>query len=225
MSGESLNVVIMGCGRVGSDLTVELSKAGHHVSVIDKRDEAFDRLPPGFEARKFIGLGFDRDVLEEAGVKDADAFLAVSSGDNSNIVSARVAKEYYNVPRVIARINDPRRADIYERLNIPTVAPVRTAVKQIMLLIFHQREEIRESLAGGDLLRVRIEVPRHYVGRPVNELAEDGRVQVVGVERGGTGFIPIADSTFQEGDAAQLILHRDAMESLDALLASAEQHP
>jgi trk system potassium uptake protein TrkA len=224
MPGDSLNVVIMGCGRVGSDLTVELSKAGHKVSVIDKRDDAFDRLPPGFEARQVIGLGFDRDVLEEAGIKDADAFLAVSSGDNSNIVSARVAKEYYGVPHVIARINDPRRADIYERLNIPTVAPVRTAVKQIMLLIFHPREEIRESLAGGDLLRVRVEVPRHLVGGPVSALTEEGRVQVVGVERGGTGFIPMADSTFQEGDAIQLILHRDAMESLDAMLKAEGGH-
>jgi trk system potassium uptake protein len=222
MAGDTLNVVIMGCGRVGSDLTVELCKAGHRVSVIDKRDSAFDRLPPGFEAKQVIGLGFDRDVLEEAGVKGADAFLAVSSGDNSNIVSARVAREYYNVPHVIARINDPRRADIYERLNIPTVAPVRTAVKQIMLLIFHPREEIRESLAGGDLLRVRIEVPRHLVGKPVSELGEEGRIEVVGVERGGTGFIPVADSTFQEGDAAQMILHREAIESLDALLAEEE---
>jgi len=224
MPSDSLNVVIMGCGRVGSDLTVALSKAGHKVSVIDKRHDAFDRLPPGFEARQVIGLGFDRDVLEEAGIKDADAFLAVSSGDNSNIVSARVAKEYYRVPHVIARINDPRRADIYERLNIPTVAPVRTAVKQIMLLIFHPREEIRESLAGGDLLRVRIEVPSHMVGGPVNALAEEGRVQVVGVERGGTGFIPVADSTFQEGDAVQLILHRDALEFLDKMLAAEEHH-
>lgn len=224
MPGDSLNVVIMGCGRVGSDLTVELCKAGHRVSVIDKRADAFDRLPPGFEAREVIGLGFDRDVLEDAGIKDADAFLAVSSGDNSNIVSARVAREYYNVPHVIARINDPRRADIYERLNIPTVAPVRAAVKQIMLLMFHPREEIRESLAGGDLLRVRIEVPRALVGKPVSAISEPGRVQVVGVERGGTGFIPVAESTFQENDAAQVILHRDAMESLDRLLSGEEGH-
>lgn len=218
MAGDTLNVVIMGCGRVGSDLTVELCRAGHRVSVIDKRADAFDRLPPGFEAKKIVGLGFDRDVLEQAGVKDADAFLAVSSGDNSNIVSARVAREYYDVPHVIARINDPRRADIYERFDIPTVAPVRTAVKQIMLLMFHPREEIRESMAGGDLLRMRVEVPEHFVGKPVDTFAEVGRIQVAGVERGGTGFIPMAESTFQRGDVAQVIIHRDAIESLDALM-------
>jgi len=214
----------MGCGRVGSDLTVELCKAGHQVSVIDKRGTAFDRLPPGFQARQIIGLGFDRDVLEDAGIKDADAFLAVSSGDNSNIVSARVAREYYDVPHVIARINDPRRADIYERLDIPTVAPVRTAVKQIMLLMFHPREEIRESLAGGDLLRVRIEIPKHLVGKLVSSIEDSGAVRVVGVERGGTGFIPVADSTFQEHDAAQIILHRDAVDTLDELMKVKEDH-
>lgn len=224
MADEVLKVVIMGCGRVGSDLTVELCKAGHQVSVIDKRGTAFDRLPPGFQARQIIGLGFDRDVLEEAGIKDADAFLAVSSGDNSNIVSARVAREYYDVPHVIARINDPRRADIYERLDIPTVAPVRAAVKQIMLLMFHPREEIRESLAGGDLLRVRIEIPKHLVGKLVSSIEDSGAVRVVGVERGGTGFIPVADSTFQENDAAQVILHRDAVDTLDDLMRVKEDH-
>lgn len=224
MADDALNVVIMGCGRVGSDLTVELCRAGHRVSVIDKRGTAFDRLPPGFQARQIVGLGFDRDVLEDAGIKDADAFLAVSSGDNSNIVSARVAREYYKVPHVIARINDPRRADIYERLDIPTVAPVRTAVKQIMLLIFHPREEIRESLAGGDLLRVRIEVPKHLVGKLVSSIEDSGAVRVVGVERGGTGFIPVTDSTFQENDAAQVILHRDAVDTLDELMKVKEDN-
>jgi len=223
MLGKRYNVLIMGCGRVGLDLTVELSRGGHSVSVIDKRPEAFDHLPPGFEARTFVGLGFDRDILEQAGIKEADAFLAVSSGDNSNIVSARVAREYYLVPHVIARINDPRRADIYERLNIPTVAPVRAAVKQIMLLLFHPREEIQESIAGGELLRMRVEVPEHLVGRPVASLDEPGRILVGGVERGGKGFLPVADSTFQEGDVAQIILHRDAIEALDALMAFTEE--
>ncbi|MDP9296139.1 MAG: TrkA family potassium uptake protein, partial [Actinomycetota bacterium] len=99
-----MRAVIMGCGRVGSELTLQLGHAGHEVVIIDKKAEAFDRLPPGFNARTIIGLGFDRDVLEEAGIKEADAFIAVSNGDNSNIVSARVALEHYHVPHVIARI-------------------------------------------------------------------------------------------------------------------------
>src|ERR671939_550822 len=146
----------MGCGRVGRELTVQLARAGHQVAIIDKKKEAFERLPPGFDAQTVVGLGFDRDVLEEAGIKEADAFVAVSSGDNSNIVSARVALEHYHVPNVIARIYDSRRAEIYERLNIPTVATTRWGVKQIQLMLFHEREEIREALGGGDLLRLRV---------------------------------------------------------------------
>ena len=130
----------------------------HDVAIIDKNPEAFHAYPPGDRAQKVVGLGFDRDVLEDAGIKDADAFVAVSSGDNSNIVSARVALEYYHVPKVIARIYDSRRAEIYERLNIPTVATTRWGVKQIQLMLFHDREEIRETLGGGDLLRLRVPV-------------------------------------------------------------------
>src|SRR5437870_6635763 len=144
-----MHVVIMGCGRVGAEVTVQLAKAGHAVAIIDKRPEAFERLPPGFEAKKVVGFGFDRSTLEEAGIKEAGAFVAVSSGDNSNIVSARVAREHYHVPKVVARIFDPNRAEIYERLDIPTVASVRWTAKQIMLMLFHAREELKESLAGG----------------------------------------------------------------------------
>jgi trk system potassium uptake protein TrkA len=219
-----VNVIIMGCGRVGILLTQELAKAGHEVTVIDKNPHAFDRLPPGFDARTIVGLGFDRDVLEEAGIKEADAFLAVSSGDNSNIVSARVAREYYHVPRVIARIYDPLRADIYERLNIPTVSTTRWGVKQIMLMLSHERAEIKEALAGGDLLRMRIEVPRHLVGKKVSSLNVDGKVLVAGVDRGGKGYIPAAASTFQEGDFAALIVQKDAVEELDTLLEPTGDH-
>src|SRR6266567_7529764 len=155
----------MGCGRVGVAATLALRQRGHSVSIVDKRREAFDRLPPEFDAKKVVGVGFDRTVLEEAGIKEADAFVAVSNGDNSNIVSARVAREHYGVPKVIARIYDPRRADIYERLNIPTVASVRWAAKQIQFLLFHGREELKESFAGGSLLHLQRSVPDYLIGK------------------------------------------------------------
>jgi trk system potassium uptake protein TrkA len=219
-----VHIIIMGCGRVGILLTQELAKAGHQLAVIDKNAGAFDRLPPGFEARTIVGLGFDRDVLEEAGIKEADAFLAVSSGDNSNIVSARVAREHYHVPKVIARIYDPMRADIYERLNIPTVSTTRWGVKQIILMLSHPRDEIKESLAAGDLYRMRVEVPRHLVGKKVSELNVEGKILVAGVDRGGKGFIPVSSSTFQEGDVAALIVQKDALEELDQLLLPTVEH-
>jgi trk system potassium uptake protein TrkA len=218
-----MHFVIMGCGRVGAELTVQLSKAGHTVSIVDKRREAFDRLPPGFQARQIVGLGFDRETLEEAGIKEAAAFIAVSNGDNSNIVSARIAREYYHVPKVVARIYDPRRAEIYERLNIPTVATVRWAARQVMFLLFHGKEELKESLAGGTLFLLRIEVPAHLVGKPVSSIGAEGQVSVVAVDRGGSGFIPKADSTFKEGDVIDVVVAKDAMDMLDLQLEPAAE--
>ncbi len=219
-----MHVVIMGCGRVGSELTLQLGKAGHDVVIIDKKPEAFDRLPPGFDARTIVGLGFDRDILEEAGIKEADAFIAVSNGDNSNIVSARVALEHYHVPNVIARIYDPQRAEIYQRLNIPTVATTTWGVKQIMMMLTHPREEIKESLVGGDLFRMRVPVPDHLIGQSVSQLNEAGKVLVAGVDRMGSGFIPVPSSTFQQGDIVQLILQKDGLDILDQMLAPASEH-
>jgi trk system potassium uptake protein TrkA len=214
-----MHAVIMGCGRVGLQLTVELCKQGHDVSIIDKNPSAFDKLPPGFEAKTIVGLGFDQEVLEEAGIQEADAFVAVSSGDNSNIVSARVALEHYHVPKVIARIYDPRRAEIYQRLNIPTVATTKWGVKQIQLMLFHDREEIRESLGGGDLLRLRVPVSGHLVGMHAHDLNIDGKVLVAGVSRSGGGFIPTQDSTLQEGDYLVVMLAKDGVDLFDAAIA------
>ena len=213
-----MHVIIMGCGRVGAELTAQLSRAGHSVAVIDKRKEAFDRLPPDFQARTIVGVGFDQKILEEAGIRQADAFIAVSNGDNSNIVSARVAREHFQVPKVIARIYDPRRADIYERLNIPTVASVRWAARQIQFMLFHEREEIRDTIAGGTLLLLQVEVPPHLVGKKADTVHAEGEVEVVAVDRGGTGFIPVPGSTFQEGDVVHFVVHRDAQEKFDALM-------
>jgi len=214
----------MGCGRVGSQLTIELRAAGHEVSIIDKNPAAFDKLPPGFEAKTLVGLGFDRDVLEEAGIKDADAFVAVSSGDNSNIVSARVALEHYHVPKVVARIYDPRRAEIYERLNIPTVATTKWGVKQIQLMLFHDRQEVRESLGGGEVLRLRIPVNGHLVGKRVQDLDVAGKILVAAVSRGGSGFIPTADSTLQDGDYLVVMMAKDGQDLLDAQLETPKEH-
>jgi trk system potassium uptake protein len=214
----AVHYVIMGCGRVGAELTVQLAKAGHTVSIIDKRKEAFDRLPPGFEAKQVVGIGFDKEVLEAAGIKEAEAFIAVSNGDNSNIVSARVAREHYKVPKVVARIYDPRRAEIYERLDIPTVATVRWAAKQVQYLLFHGRETMRDSLAGGSLLHLQVEVPGHLVGKKIEGFRSEGQVEVMGVDRGGEGFIPTPTSTFKEGDVAHFIVHKDAVATFDELL-------
>jgi trk system potassium uptake protein len=219
-----MRVIIMGCGRVGSELSNELIADGHDVAVIDKNPEAFHRYPPGDGAGTVVGLGFDRDVLEEAGIKDADAFVAVSSGDNSNIVSARVALENYHVPKVVARIYDPRRADIYERLNIPTVATTRWGVKQIQLMLLHDRQEIRETLGGGELLRMRMPVGPHMVGKPATAFNVSGKILIAGVSRGGGGFLPTDESTVQAGDYLVVMLTKDGMDTLDEVFEPTGDH-
>jgi len=219
-----MRVLIMGCGRVGSELSHALGEAGHEVTVIDKREQAFDKYPPGNHARTIVGLGFDRDVLEEAGIRDADAFIAVSSGDNSNIVSARVALEHFHVPKVVARIFDPRRAEIYERLNIPTVATTTWGVKQIQLMLLHTITEARDTFAGGELLRVRVPVPAHLVGKSTSALDIEGQIMVAGVSRGGKGFIPSADSTMREGDFLIVMVGKDHMGDLEAMLHEPGEH-
>ncbi len=219
-----MRVIIMGCGRVGSELSNELVDDGHDVTVIDKNPEAFFRYPPGDGATTVVGLGFDRDVLAEAGIEEADAFVAVSSGDNSNIVSARVALENFHVPKVVARIYDPRRADIYERLNIPTVATTRWGVKQIQLMLFHDRQEIRETLGGGELLRMRMPVGPHMVGKPATSFDVPGKILIAGVSRGGGGFLPTPESTLQAGDYLVVMLTKDGMDTLDEVFEPAGEH-
>lgn len=214
----------MGCGRVGSELSHALADVGHDVVVIDKNPDAFWKYPPADAARRVVGLGFDRQTLEEAGIGEADAFIAVSSGDNSNIVSARVALEHFHVPKVIARIYDPRRAEIYERLNIPTVATTTWGIKQIQLMLLHERQEIRESLGGGTLLRVRAPVTGHLVGKPTSSVEVEGKILVAGVSRGGTGFLPTTGSTMQEGDYLILMVEKDAMALLDEQLGAPSEH-
>jgi trk/ktr system potassium uptake protein len=215
-----MHVLIMGNGRVGSDLADQLLAGKHDVTVIDKNPEAFYTYPLEDEIKQVVGLGFDRDVLEGAGIREADAFVAVSSGDNSNIVSARVALEYYHVPRVVARIYDPRRAEIYERLNIPTVATTKWGVKQIQLMLFHDRKEIRESVGGGDLLRMRIPVPEHLVGKSATSLNVPGKILVAGVSRGGGGFLPTDESSLQDGDFLVVMLTKDGVDAVDELLSA-----
>src|SRR2546421_675698 len=146
-----MHVVIGGCGRVGSQLTVNLARHGHTISIIDKKPNAFEKLPPGFEGQTLVGMVFDRETLEQAGIRDAGAYIAVTNGDNSNIVSARVAKEHYNIERVVARIYDPRRAEIYQRLGIKTVATVRWASAEIYDVLFHGIEHTELAIGSGDI--------------------------------------------------------------------------
>lgn len=217
-----MHVVIMGCGRVGSTLAQSLEALGHSVAIIDRRPEAFRRLGSDFGGLTVTGMGFDRDVLVEAGVEHAEAFAAVSSGDNSNIISARVARETFGVRRVVARIYDPKRAAVYERLGIPTVATVRWTADRIMRHVVPEchAEVWRDPTNAVSI----VEVPVHpaWVSRPLRQLEEATGARVGYVIRFGVGTLPTASTVVQDGDQIFMLV---TDEIIDAVLKSASGPP
>ena len=216
-----MHVVIVGCGRVGSSLARELLDAGHTVSVIDKRPESFERFLVDWPGTKIVGFGFARDRLQEAGIEKADALAAVTNGDNSNIMVARIAKETYQVSRVVARIYDPRRAGVYQRLGIPTVATVGWTTDQALrrLLPEETRAEWIDP-TGGVALAERM-LPDAWVGRPLVELEEPGRWQLVALTRSGKAALVDTTVLGQEGDIVTVCIEGSSLVAFDEHLASA----
>jgi trk system potassium uptake protein TrkA len=216
-----VHIVIMGCGRVGSALAQTLEQQGHTVAVIDQDPTAFRRLGPGFGGRRVTGVGFDQDTLREAGIEEAGAFAAVSSGDNSNIISARVAREMFGVENVAARIYDPRRAEVYQRLGIPTVATVRWTADQMArrLLPVDATPEFRD--ASGTLVLAEVQVHLGWVGRRMSTLEESSRGRVAFLTRLGEGLVPGPDTVYQEGDLVHLVVREDELELAEGVLTAA----
>ncbi|MBX6722143.1 MAG: TrkA family potassium uptake protein [Dactylosporangium sp.] len=213
-------IVIMGCGRVGSTLAVSLEARGHSVAVIDQNPDAFRRLGADFSGITVTGIGFDRGVLIEAGIERADAFAAVSSGDNSNIISARVARETFGVQRVVARIYDSKRAEVYERLGIPTVATVRwTADRILRHLVPEGHTELwRDPTSTVSL----VEVPVHpdWVGHRIQSLEEATGARVAFLMRFGIGTLPTASTTIQDGDQIFMMLTDDMVQPVTKVAAA-----
>ncbi|HEY3010866.1 MAG TPA: TrkA family potassium uptake protein [Micromonosporaceae bacterium] len=218
-----MHVVIMGCGRVGSTLAHSLEARGHTVAVIDQNADAFRRLGADFAGVTVTGIGFDRDVLRQAGIERADAFAAVSSGDNSNIISARLARETFGVSRVVARIYDPKRAEVYERLGIPTVATVRwTADRMLRHLVPEGNIEIFRDPTSTVAI---IEVPIHpdWVGRPLRALEEATGTRAAYLMRFGVGSLPIASTVLQDGDQVFMLVTDDIAATVTKVAAAAPE--
>jgi trk/ktr system potassium uptake protein len=193
-------VVIMGCGRVGAALSTGLERLGHEVSVIDHNPQAFRRLSPDFRGGQIVGEGYHREVLIEAGVERAQAFAAVSSGDNSNIISARVARETFGVERVVARIYDAKRAAVYERLGIPTVATVPWTTDRFMRMLLPDGVASAWREPAGTVAILPLPVHEDWVGHPVLELEDVTGCRVAFIVRFGSGLLPTADSVVQAED-------------------------
>ena len=201
-----MHVVIMGCGRVGSTLAHVLESGGHSVSVVDRDKGAFRRLTSGFEGRTVAGIGFDRDVLREAGIERADGFAAVSSGDNSNIIAARVARETFGVDNVVARIYDPGRAEVYQRLGIPTVATVRWAADQVLRRLFPEGSHTEWMDPTGSIRLCEVHLSHAWIGHTVTRIEQASGARVALLTRFGEGFLPSADTVLQDGDLVHVVI-------------------
>jgi trk system potassium uptake protein TrkA len=209
----------MGRGRGGSARAQTLEQQGHTVAVVDRDPTAFRRLGPGFGGRRVTGIGFDQDTLREAGVEEAGAFAAVSSGDNSNIISARVAREMFGVQNVVARIYDPRRAEVYQRLGIPTVATVRWTADQMLrrLLPSGAAPLWRDPTGGVQLAEVHASAA--WVGHKISTLQEETGVRVAFLTRLGEAILPSSQTVLQEGDLVHVMMRTDDVEKVEAAFA------
>jgi len=215
----------MGCDRVGSSLATELEAAGHSVAIIDQSREAFRRLGPDFKGRTISGVGFDQDTLLEAGIETADAFAAVSNGDNSNILAARVARETYGVANVVARIYDPGRAEIYQRLGIPTVATVIWATDQILRRLVPEGSRSEWRDASGAVQLCEMHPHKDWFGMAITELETATGARVAFITRLGQGLIPDPHSVLQEGDLLHVTVRDEDISKVEEIFArSPEDH-
>jgi trk system potassium uptake protein len=204
-----VHVVIMGCGRVGSTLARSLEERDHDVSVIDSFPDAFRRLGPSFEGTKVTGIGFDQTVLERAGIERADAFAAVSSGDNSNIIAARVARETFGVQHVVARIYDPGRAEVYQRLGIVTVATVKWTADQMLRRLLPAGAEPDFRDPSGTIRVDHVPVTEAWIGERTVRLQTDSGSRIAWIDRLGEGMLPARETVLQEGDMLHLVMREE----------------
>lgn len=221
-----MHVVVVGCGRVGSELAFSLIRSGHTVAIIDKNADAFrKRLPEDFAGQTVLGFGFDRDHLVEAGIERAGAVAAVTSGDNSNILTARIARENFAIDRVVARIYDPRRALIYQRLGIPTVATVLWTTDQVMRRLLPPDEQPHEWVdPSGKVCLLDYPIPANWAGKKLASLSEPGVFWLVAITRLGAAQVSTPSAIGQDGDILHFAADVSALDTLRDRLEHGEEH-
>lgn len=212
-----MHVVIVGCGRVGSTLALELIASGHTVAVIDRKSDAFKRLGENFSGLTIAGIGFDRDVLLEAGIDRAQAVAAVTNGDNSNILIARVAREKFGIEKVVARIYDPKRAEIYERLGVATVATVKWTSERILRRILPDISSVEWTDPSSNVVLIEREFPNSLVGKKATEILLASAC-ISAIRRLGTAVIPDEKTIVQQGDVGYFMVEINSLNQLDDLL-------
>ncbi len=216
-----MRTIIIGCGRMGAGLAQSLSRQGHAVTVVDKDPASLERLGPSFKGKAIEGVGFDREVLLAAGVEKVDGLAALTDSDEVNIVVARLASQIFRVPRVVVRLHDPRKADIYRRLGLQTVAPITWGIRQVADLLSYSPLDTILSLGSGEANVVAMEIPLLLVGRTAKELTVSGEIHVVAIRREGKAFLPTLGTVFQKGDLVYLVVLAASANRLKALLGLA----
>jgi len=213
----AVHIVVVGCGRVGSELAMQLSDEGNSVVVIDRNRDAFRRLTR-FNGQTLTGSGFDRDVLFQADARNADALAAVTSGDNTNILCARIARDNYQIANVVARIYDPKRADIYMKLGIPTVATSLWTTQQVKRWLLPTDDSIEWTDGAGTLHLVERILPDHLAGRPLDQFNRSENVRVVGLIRAGQGRVDLEGLFAQEDDMLEFLVTPSGRAELATML-------
>ena len=213
-----MKIIVIGCGRVGAGLAQSLSQRGHAVTVVDKEPAAFARLGAGFTGHTATGLCFDREVLLHAGIGRADGLAAVTGSDATNLVTARLARQEFHVPRVVARLYEPRKAAVYQQLGVQTITPITWGIQRIAEILCYSQLHTILSLGSGEVDLVEVELPHLLSGRTVNEVTLAGEIQVVAISRGGNTFLPTLGTVFQEGDVLHLVVLAASAERLTTLL-------
>jgi trk system potassium uptake protein TrkA len=211
-----MRLIVVGCGRVGARLSLQMGSEGHDVIVVDKSPMAFKRLGRDFRGRTVTGIGFDRDVLRAAGIERADAFAAVTNGDNSNYIAANVARDTFQVPIVIARIYDPQREAIYRELGIRTISSTSWAVNTIKRIITGTELHVSAQFGSGEVEITEVPISGRLVGRYVRDLAVPGEIVPVAIVRRGRAFLPTPGVPFEDGD----VVHVAVLVSAAGLLES-----
>ena len=219
MSDTTPHAVIIGCGRVGAGLAQRLTAADYSVTVVDRMPGAFGRLD-GIDAERVVGMGYDRHTLVAAGIERAEMLAAVTDGDNTNIVVARTAREHFRVPRVVARIYDVRRAAIYERLGISTVASAQLTTELALRRLLPDDAGVRWVEPSAQVCVVERSVPDHLVGRGLDSLERSGNIRVVVIRRLGVGMLATSDLILQEGDVVYLAVANDHLDGVDEILTA-----
>jgi trk system potassium uptake protein TrkA len=213
-----MKIIIVGCGRIGSGLALMLCQAGHEMTVIDQNRQSFKHLGASFSGQTIAGLGFDREVLKQARIERADALAAVTSNDEVNALTARVAREIFGVPRVVSALHEPGKAELYSQLGLQIFDPMSWGIQRVAELLSFSPVSVALSIGNGDVAVMEIEIPVLLVGRKVSELMIPGEISVIAISRGNKSILPASETVFQDRDLVHLAVVTSSRQRLKKLL-------